>query len=79
MSAGSCSGSDHCITCADDGIAMTVVAVDEQRALALCVDAVGARQSVETALVDPVAVGDRLLVHAGTAIVALLDDPEMAR
>jgi hydrogenase maturation factor len=73
-----CSGGEHCITCADEAVAMTVVAVDEQRVLALCADAVGARQSVETALVDPVAVGDRLLVHAGTAIAALLDDQEIA-
>ena len=72
-----CSGGEHCITCADDGVAMTVVAVDEQRALALCADAVGARWSVETALVDPVAVGDLLLVHAGTAIATLLDDREV--
>ena len=28
--------------------------------------------TVETALVEPVAAGDRLLVHAGTAIVRLV-------
>ena len=42
--------------------------VDEQRGLALCEDADGRRASVETALVEPVAVGEQLLVHAGTAI-----------
>jgi hydrogenase maturation factor len=30
---------------------------------------------VETALVEPVAPGDRLLVHAGTAIAALASEP----
>ncbi|HEY2435832.1 MAG TPA: HypC/HybG/HupF family hydrogenase formation chaperone [Solirubrobacteraceae bacterium] len=50
---------------------MTVVAIDAPRGLALCEDAEGKRQSVETALVDPAAPGDRLLVHAATAIAAL--------
>jgi hypothetical protein len=47
---------------------MTVVRIDEARGLALCAAADGERISVETALVEPVAVGDLLLVHAGTAI-----------
>jgi hydrogenase maturation factor len=71
MSADSFCGADHCITCADEGVAMTVVSVDERRGLALCADDDGTRQSIETALVDPVAAGDRLLVHAGTAIAAI--------
>jgi hydrogenase maturation factor len=66
-------GSTHCITCGDSGVEMTVVAIDAQRGLALCADADGQRQSVETALVEPVAPGDRLLVHAGTAIAALAE------
>jgi hydrogenase expression/formation protein HypC len=61
-------GSDHCVTCADDGDPMTVVAIDGQRGLALCTDDDGRHVSVETALVEPVAIGDVLLVHAGTAI-----------
>jgi hydrogenase expression/formation protein HypC len=61
-------GSSHCTTCSDEALAMTVVRVDEGRGLALCEDADGARSSVEIALVDPVAPGDTLLVHAGTAI-----------
>jgi hydrogenase maturation factor len=69
-SLGAC-GSQHCVTCADEGVEMTVVAVDEARGLALCDGAAGQRSSVETALVDGVAPGDRLLVHAGTAIAAL--------
>lgn len=64
-------GSHHCVTCGDDGIPMTVLVVDEQRALALCAGEDGTRTTVETALVDPVRRGDRLLVHAGTAIAAL--------
>jgi hydrogenase maturation factor len=58
----------HCITCGDEAVAMRVRRLDEQRGLALCEDASGRRESVETALVEPVAVGDELLVHAGTAI-----------
>jgi hydrogenase maturation factor len=50
---------------------MTVLRVDRLRGLALCSDADGARHTVETALVDPVSAGDRLLVHAGTAIAGL--------
>jgi hypothetical protein len=58
----------HCITCGDDGIPMTVLAVDAQRGLALCTDADERHHTVETALVEPVAPGQTLLVHAGTAI-----------
>jgi hypothetical protein len=47
---------------------MIVVRIDKRRGLALCAAADGGRMSVETALVEPVALGDRLLVHAGTAI-----------
>ena len=61
-------GSTHCITCGDVGVAMVVVAVDEERCLALCADHAGRHESVEIALVAPVVPGDRLLVHAGTAI-----------
>ena len=63
--------SDHCITCGDDGVPMTVARVDEERCLALCAGEDGTRQTVEIALVEPVAIGDTLLVHAGTAIARL--------
>ena len=69
----SCSDPNHCITCGDSGVPMTVVGVDWVRGLALCEDSDGARHSVEIALVGAVATGDRLLVHAGTAIAALAD------
>ena len=71
MSAG-CEDPHHCVTCADAGVAMRVVAVDDARGLALCETADGAaRESVEIALVDAVAPGDALLVHAGTALARL--------
>ena len=64
-------GSHHCVTCGDDADPMRVVRVDERRGLALCSDERGARSTVETALVEPVLPGDRVLVHAGTAIARL--------
>jgi len=66
-------GSEHCITCGDDGVPMTVLAVDLDRGLALCAHVDGRRETVETALVAPVALGDVLLVHAGTALTRLLE------
>ena len=70
-----CDDPHHCITCADEGIPMRVVAIDEERGLALCAAPDGERSSVEIALVGAVAPGDALLVHAGTAL-ALLDPAE---
>lgn len=60
----------HCTTCSDEAVPMHVHRIDRQRELALCVDGGGARHTVEIALVGPVGVGDRLLVHAGVALVA---------
>jgi hydrogenase maturation factor len=71
-----CEDPHHCITCADEGIEMRVVAVDDERGLALCAAPGGERESVEIALVDAVAPGDSLLVHAGTAL-ARLDSSEV--
>jgi hydrogenase maturation factor len=64
----------HCVTCGDDGDPMTVVRVDCVRGLALCHGDDSATATVETALVEPVAPGDRLLVHAGTAIARLAQE-----
>jgi hydrogenase assembly chaperone HypC/HupF len=64
-------GSEHCITCGDDGVPMRVVRLDEARGLALCEDGAGARHAVEIELVAPVAPGDEVLVHAGVALVLL--------
>jgi hydrogenase maturation factor len=52
---------------------MTVMRVDADRVLALCEDAERSRSTVEIALVAPVAIGDRVLVHAGVAIATLGD------
>jgi hydrogenase maturation factor len=59
---------EHCITCGDVAVPLTVVRVDDQRGLALCEADDGRRETVEIALVAPVSPADRLLVHAGTAI-----------
>lgn len=66
-----CGPDEHCITCGDQGIPMRVLRVDAARGLALCADADGARETVEVGLVGDVAADDRLLVHAGTALVRL--------
>ena len=50
---------------------MEVLRLDRDRGLALCQDRGGARSTVETALVEPVELGDSLLVHAGTALARL--------
>jgi hydrogenase expression/formation protein HypC len=63
-----CHPGDGCITCSDEAVPMLVRRLDDDRGLALCEDATGRRETVEIALVTPVARGDRLLVHAGTAI-----------
>jgi|tagenome__1003787_1003787.scaffolds.fasta_scaffold20010119_2 hydrogenase maturation factor len=68
-----------CITCGDEAVAMRVERLDADRGLALCADAAGRRSSVETALVVPVAVGDVLLVHAGTAIARSDGAPDRVR
>jgi hydrogenase expression/formation protein HypC len=61
---------DVCITCSDEGVPLVVLAVDEDRGLALCTDPAGAHSTVEIALVEA-APGDTLLVHAGTALLRL--------
>ena len=63
---------DHrtgCVTCGDEATRMRVLRIDTERELALCAGEEGdERSTVEIALVQPVAEGDVLLVHAGTAI-----------
>lgn len=66
-----CDLTTGCITCGDVALPLTVLRLDEERGLALCADGDGRRETVETDLVAPVAPGDRLLVHAGTAIARL--------
>jgi hypothetical protein len=53
----------HCITCSDEAVAMRVVEVHDD-GLAVGEDGT----TIEIALVEPVARGEVLLVHAVTAI-----------
>ena len=69
-----CEPEHGCITCGDEAVELRVVKLDEARGLALCENAEGERETVETALVLPVTLGDRLLVHAGTAIARLQEE-----
>ena len=65
-----CAAQDpHCITCSDEGIEMTVVEMTQCGAQ--CRDPDGIDQRVEIDLVEPVAIGEVLLVHAGVAIANL--------
>ena len=70
-----CEPEHGCITCGDEAVELRVVKIDDARGLALCENAEGARETVEIALVLPVTLGDRLLVHAGTAIARLQEEP----
>lgn len=65
----SCEARDGCITCGD--VAVPLVVVDRAGPDARCRDESGAEELVATDLVGAVAPGDRLLVHAGTAIAVL--------
>jgi hypothetical protein len=64
---GTCPHDTHCVTCSDEAVPMRVVEVEDD-GLAVCENAAGERTAVEIALVEPVAVTDVVLVHAGTAI-----------
>jgi hydrogenase expression/formation protein HypC len=59
---------DGCITCGDVAVELKVVSVDDASGLAVCADEFGGRAEVDVLLVAPVDPGERLLVHAGTAI-----------
>jgi hydrogenase maturation factor len=67
----SCRHEPGCITCGDVAVDMRVLSVEADGELALCADADGRVETVEIALVGPVAAGDALLVHAGTALQRL--------
>jgi hydrogenase maturation factor len=57
---------ERCITCGDEGIAMRVIELRDGNAV--CADESRARHHIAVDFVEPVAVGDQLLVHAGVAI-----------
>jgi hydrogenase maturation factor len=62
-----------CITCGDVALEMRVVDVDAETGLAVCVSDEGEEGQVEIGLVEPVAAGDRVLVHACVALTRLDD------
>ena len=66
-----CDHEQGCITCGDVAVPMRVVRVDRASWLAVCADEAGGLASVDVGLVDPVDAGDRVLVHAGTALQRL--------
>jgi hydrogenase maturation factor len=66
-----CGPGDHCITCGDQATSMTVLRVDADRALALCAGDGDERRTVDVALLEPVAPGERVLVHADVALQRL--------
>ena len=66
-----CDAEHHCITCGDDGVPMRVLEPASADGLALCAGGDGEQATVEVTLVEPVAVGDELLVHAGVALTRL--------
>ena len=70
----SCDYTTGCITCGDVALPLKVVRLDDERGLALCADDQGNSETVEIDLVAPVAPGDTLLVHAGTAIAKLSEE-----
>jgi hydrogenase maturation factor len=63
---------EHCITCGDIAVTATVVAVTGAMAT---VDIDGARERVGIDLVEPVAVGELLLCHAGIALEKVAPTP----
>jgi hydrogenase maturation factor len=64
-------GSDHCLTCSDEAVPMRVRDVRPD-AVAICDDG----SEVMTDLLGPIAPGDVILVHAGTALSRLAERPE---
>lgn len=69
-----CDPAHGCITCSDEGVPMRVVEADARDGLAVCEDPEGRRSEVMTGIVGTIAPGDRLLVHAGTALIRLEDE-----
>jgi hydrogenase maturation factor len=62
-----CEAHAGCITCGDQAVSMRVVSVCDSGAV--CLDENGRRhEGIAVDLVEPVAPGDRVLVHAGVAI-----------
>jgi hydrogenase expression/formation protein HypC len=62
---------EHCITCGDVALPLTVESVDGEGAR--CRDDAGRAELVAVDLVGAVRAGDRVLVHAGVALARLPD------
>jgi len=75
-----CEPDEHCITCGDLATVMRVMAIAESESLALCrnVDPAprGEYEIVDLGLLEELAVGDLVLVHAGSALARLeIEEP----
>lgn len=69
-----------CVTCSDEGRLGEVLEVPEDDLSPAWVRTADGEEPVDVTLVAPVAHGDLLIVHAGSALTRLEDDPsEMAR
>jgi hydrogenase maturation factor len=66
------SDANRCITCGDVAVEARVVSLP--RPHTALVTLAGREEEVATELVEPVAVGDRLLCHAGIALERLGSD-----
>jgi hydrogenase maturation factor len=62
-----------CITCSDEGQVAEIQTVHSGAAATVLTG--GRPQTVDVSLVDPVAPGDLVLVHAGVAVTAIDDQP----
>lgn len=71
MNVPQCSG-DHCITCSDEAVEVTVLAIDVSGSTA-SVSVQGQIEDVDISLVDTPQPGQRLLVHGGVALTVLDD------
>jgi hydrogenase maturation factor len=64
-----CDIDEHCITCGDTSVPMVVLQVSEEHRTAVCRLESGVETAtVDTWLIDDVRAGERLMVHAGTAL-----------
>ena len=69
MTPDACSPAEGCITCGD--VAVVLTALEAGDVDVRCRDDRGRAEVVDVELVGPVVPGDRLLVHAGTALTHL--------
>jgi hydrogenase maturation factor len=62
---------DVCITCSDEGRVAEVRSIGQDGSVEVLVQ--GVTETIDASLIDPVAPGDLLLVHAGVALTAIGD------